>query len=299
VRNTVLAWILGLLLGVILAALLERSDRRLRRPEEFEETFGLPVLTEVPESKSLARSGNGIAELLTTEGGAFEMLRTRLRYFNVDRDINSVLVTSAGPAEGKTTIAWNLAVSVASAGQRAILVEADFHQPTVAGRTGSRSRPGLSELLSDQSSLDDTVQRVTVEDRQNGNEGVRQLDLIVAGSHPPNPVELLGSEGMARLMGKLMTDHDLVVIDTPPLPILADAIPLVKMVDGVIAVGRINKTTRDEAQALHAQLESLEAPALGVVVNRTPRGKGYQAYYRYGRRSDTSTDRVSGATTRS
>jgi capsular exopolysaccharide synthesis family protein len=276
---------LGLLVGVSLALLLERHDRRLRQPKEFEDTFGMPVLTEVPESKALARSNNGLAELLDTEGGAFQMLRARLRYFNVDRDINSVLVTSAAPAEGKTTVAWNLAASAAGAGLRTILIEADFHQPTIATRTETRTQPGLSELLSDQSSLQSTVQRVTVEDRQNGKDGVRSLEVIVAGSHPPNPVELLESHGMAGLIEKLSASHDMVVIDSPPLPILADAIPLVRMVNGVIVVGRVNKTTRDQAQALHAQLESLEAPMLGVVANRATRGRGYYGYYGHGRRS--------------
>jgi capsular exopolysaccharide synthesis family protein len=284
VRNTILGWILGLLLGVGVAALLERLDRRLRQPVEFEETFGFPVLTEVPESKSLARSNNGTIDLLSAEGGAFQMLRTRLRYFNVDRDIRSVLVTSAAPGEGKTTVAWNLAASSAGAGLRTVLVEADFHQATVAGRTETKPQPGLSELLSGQSSLTSTVQLVPVENRQNGNRGIRRLEVIVSGSHPPNPVELLESDGMAQLVEELCANHDLVVIDTPPLPILADAIPLVKMVNGVIVVGRINKTTRDEAQALHAQLESLGAPVLGIVANRTSRGRGYYGYYRHGSR---------------
>ena len=241
VRNTILAWMVGLVIGIALAALLERLDRRLREPKEFEETFGLPVLTEVRENRSLARSDNGIGELLLTDPGAFEMLRARLRYFNVDRDIQSLMVTSAAPGEGKTTIAWNLAASAASAGLSTGLVEGDFHQPSLARRTGARSQPGLSELLSGQSSLDDTVQQITVEDRQNGEEGGRSLDLIVAGSHPPNPVELLESDGMAELAEKLTASHDLVVIDSPPLPMLADAIPMVKMVDGVIVVGRIEQ----------------------------------------------------------
>jgi capsular exopolysaccharide synthesis family protein len=285
VRNTALAWILGLFLGVALAALWERLDRRLRRPTEFEETFSMPMLTEVPESKSLSRSSNGIGELFATEGGAFQMLRARLRYFNVDRDIHSVLLTSAAPGEGKTTIAWNLAASAASSGSGTILLEADFHQPSIARQTGTRAQPGLSELLSGQSTLAESVQRVTVENRQNGTEALRQLDVIVAGSHPPNPVELLESEGMARLLEKLTDDYDLVVIDSPPLPIVADVIPLAKLVNGVIVVGRVNKTTRDEAQALHAQLESLDAPVLGVVANRTSRGRGYSGYYGYGQRA--------------
>ena len=102
------------------------------------------------------------------EDGAFQMLRARLRYFNVDRKISSVLVTSAASGEGKTTVAWNLAVSAASAGLRTILVEADFHQASIARCAGISARPGLSELLSDQSSLVESVQQVRVEDRQNG-----------------------------------------------------------------------------------------------------------------------------------
>jgi capsular exopolysaccharide synthesis family protein len=292
VRNTVFGWIVGLLFGLGLAAILERQDRRLRKPQEFEETFGLPVLTEVPENRSLARSDNGRGGLLAAEESPFQMLRTRLRYFNVDRDIRSLLVTSAAPAEGKTTVAWNLAASAASAGLRAILVEADFHQASIAGRTGAQPRPGLSELLSGQSKMLTAVQQVTIENRQNGEGQARRLELIVSGSHPPNPVELLESEGMAELLEKLRADHDLVVIDSPPLPILADAIPLVKMVDGVIVVGRVNKTTRDQAQALQAQLDSLDAPVLGVVANRAARGKGYYGYYRRGH-TLTSTTAVS------
>lgn len=285
-RNTILGWILGFLLGVCVALLLERLDRRLRQPKDFEEVLGVPVLTEVPENKSLARSNNGIGELLDIEGGAFQMLRARLRYFNVDREISSVLITSAAAGEGKTTVAWNLAASAAGAGLRTVLVEADFHQASIARRTGTPSQPGLSELLSDQSPLDRSVQRlVKVEERRNGHELARNLDLIVAGSPPPNPVELLESEGMARLVQRLGADYELVVIDSPPLTVLADAIPLTKMVDGVIVVGQINKTTRDQAQALHAQLESLNAPVLGTVANRMPRRRMRYGYYTYGRSS--------------
>jgi polysaccharide biosynthesis transport protein len=279
VRNTILGLILGLLLGVSVALLLERLDRRLRQPKDFEEALGLPVLTVVPESKSLADNGTG--KLSTSEGEAFQMLRARLRYFNVGRDINSVLVTSAAAGEGKTTIAWNLAVSAAGAGLRTVLVEADFHQQTIAKQTPNPLR-GLSEILSGQSSLGSTVQRIPTENQQNGKQGIRHLDVIVSGSKPPNPMELLESEGMKRLVAKVSDDYDLVVIDSPPLPVLADAVPLTKMVNGVIVVGQINKTTREQAQALHEQLQSLKAPVLGMVANRMPRRRWSYAYG-YGR----------------
>jgi tyrosine-protein kinase len=278
VRNTILAWIVGLLFGLGLAALLERFDRRLREPKEFEQAFGLPVLTEVPENRTLARSENGLWEFLAEAGGSFEMLRARLRYFNVDRHIQSLLVTSAAPGDGKTTIAWSLAASAAGAGSNTILVEADFHQPRIAARTGSRSSPGLSEFLSGQSSVEDAVQRVAIENRQNGKQGGRTLDLVVSGAPPPNPVELLESERMVNLVGVLSANYDLVVIDSPPLPVVADTIPLAKMVDGVIVVCRTNKTTRDQAESLQGQLKSLNAPVLGVVTNRTSRGRGYSRY---------------------
>jgi succinoglycan biosynthesis transport protein ExoP len=284
-RNTFFGWILGLLFGLGLAAFLERHDRRLREPRDLEESFGLPVLTEIPESKSLTAPSNG-AISVRGEDPAFQMLRARLRYFNVSREINSLLVTSAAPGEGKTTIAWNLAASAAGAGLRTILIEADFHQATLATRTGQKARPGLSELLSGQSSLRSVVQRISVEDRQNGTEENRGLELIVAGSHPPNPIELLESNSMVELLRELSANHDMVVIDSPPLPILADTIPLVKMVSGVLVVGRINKTTRDQAQALNAQLQSLEAPVLGVVANRT-RARRYYGYYRQRRTSES------------
>ena len=291
-RNTVLAGFLGLLFALAMAALLERHDRRLRQPGEFEESFGLPILTEVPESKRLARSDGDMFDLLDSERGAFEMLRARLRYFNVDRAITTVLVTSAGPSEGKTTIACNLAGSAASAGLRTALIEGDFHQPTVALRVGARSRPGLSELLSGQSDLGTATQRVGVEQRQNGNESPRDLELIVAGSHPPNPMELLESGRMKKLMEELRDTHDLVVIDSPPLAILADAIPLATMVDGIIIVGRVNKTTRDQALTLNTQLQDLDAPVLGVVANRARRHRHYYGYYQ---RPGTPDDASEGA----
>lgn len=282
-RNVVLGGLLGILLGIALAALFHRLDRRLRDPKEFEETFKLPMLATISNSKRLAQSEGGLNDLLVSNPEAFQMLRTRLRYFNVDRQIRSVLVTSSSPGDGKTTIAWNLAASAASAGIKAILIEADFHQPRVAERTGAAPLPGLSELLSEQSSQERTIQKSPVESGSNGTSQVRTVDLIVAGSHPPNAAELLESAHMRELVERLTEEYELVVIDTPPVSRLADAIPLIRLVDGVIVVGRVGKTTRDEANNLDDQLRSLDAPTLGIVANRAPERGRYSGYGYYGR----------------
>ena len=280
-RNAILGLLLGLLLGVGIALLRERLDRRLRAPSDFEDAFGLPVLTTIPDRKLLSKTDHDMERLLSSDAEAFRMLRTRLRYFNVGRDIRSVLVTSHTPGDGKTTVAWNLATSAAAAGVRTILVEADFHRPTVAEREELAPIPGLSELLSHQVSRDGAIQHSAVETGMNGGSAERALDVIVAGSYPPNAAELLESEGMADLLEHLTTEYELVVIDTPPISLLADAIPLLRMVNGVLVVGRLNKTTRDDAISLKGELEKLGAPALGVIANRAPsRGKRY-GYYGY------------------
>ena len=137
-RNTILGAILGLLLGLGIAFLIERLDRRIREPKELQEIYDLPLLGVVPESPALARSarGNGHSSngLSSGEAEAFYLIRAHMRYFNVDRQIRTLLVISAGPGDGKTTIALNLAAAAARAGSVALLVEADLREPTVAPR---------------------------------------------------------------------------------------------------------------------------------------------------------------------
>jgi receptor protein-tyrosine kinase len=281
VRNAVIGGLFGLLLGIGIAALFERSDRRLRDPREFEEVYDLPVLTTVSEDRALEVSSNGSRAFEPGTREAFQMLRTRLRYFNIEHDIRSVLVTSASPGDGKTTIALNLAAGVSAAGSRAALVEADFHHSNLAARVGAAPLPGLSEYLSNQSSLTGTVQRVAVTGGPSDNGASGAMNLMVAGSYPPNAAALLESERMRSLLKNLTASHDLVVIDTPPISRLADAIPLIRDVDGVIVVGRMGKTTEDEALDLAAQLRKLDARVLGIVVNRAPTRGPYAVYYGY------------------
>ena len=277
VRNTVLGVAVGLLLGLGLALLFERLDRRLWNRDELEESFGLPVLGMIPDSKAFAGNG-GSEELPPLESEAFRMLRGRLRYFDVDRKVRSVLVTSGAARDGKSTVAWNLALTAASIGSRTILLECDFHQPSLAARHGLRPVPGLSELLTGQTDL--VVQHVSVANSSNGEESDRQLDVVVAGTRPPNPLELMESDEMAALLAHLTTnEYDLVVMDTPPVTLVSDVIPLLRLVSGVIVVGEPGRTKHDAATGLREQLESLGAPLLGVVVNKVRTRSGYGYYH--------------------
>lgn len=276
-RNTILGGIFGLLFGLGLALLRERLDRRLKDPEELEESFGLPILGEIPESRSLRHEKRGDASepLPVREAEAFRMLRTRLRYFNVDRELRSLLVTSASASDGKTTVAFYLARTAAAAGTRTLLIEADLHEATLASEFGLSPLPGLAEVLTHQASPESVIQELPVEDRSNGLAGGRTLDVIVAGAAAPNPLELAESAEMARLLDELSGSYDLVIVDTPPAGVVADSLPLMKLVSGVILVGQLGETTRDEAAAVREDLASMGVPALGVVLNRARKRRGY------------------------
>lgn len=297
-RNVAIAVVLGLLLGVGLAFLFERLDRRVKDPDELEPLLGLPLLAAVPKSAALEGTKETPDGLPLMELETFRMLHARLRFFNVDRKLTSLLVTSAGPGDGKSTIALNLARAAAGGKQRRVLLlEADLRRPTLARQLRIRPHPGLSELLTDPSlTLEGIVHHIPVESASNGRPSGgaspgHTFDAVMAGSEPPNPLELLESNHMRDLLASLSDLYDLVVIDTPPTSVVSDAIPLLTQVDGVIIVTRVGLSTRDSAQGQAAQLRALSAPLLGVVANTVDSSDGFYGYaYGY---AYTSADDIS------
>jgi capsular exopolysaccharide synthesis family protein len=204
------------------------------------------------------------------------MLRTNLRYYNDNRELDSVLITSAGERDGKTTVAWNLAAVSAQAGERALLIEADLRHPSLAERCRLQSRSGLSELLEGRASLAEVVNEVVVARRGvNGSTVPCTLDVLVAGSARGDVTGLIESQRMDDLIRQAKELYDLVVIDTPPMSVVPDAIPLMAKVSGVVVVTRLGRTTRDAVSFLSAQLNHIRAPTLGAVVNGITRQDGY------------------------
>jgi len=256
-RNVALGLLLGLFLGVGLALLREQLDRRVRDIEDVEELFAVPVLGTIPQSRVIPELDPG-AELAPTgmEGEAFRMLRANLRYFNVDREITTILVTSAAPQDGKTTVSWNIALADARAGDRVLLLEADLRRPTIAQNVGIPTpEDGLSLVLAGASEAKDAVQ------------SVHGVDVLPAGPLPPNPAELIESKRMAELLAWAEREYDRVIIDTPPAAVVADALSLFSRVGGVVVVTRLQQSQHDAAVNLRDQLANTGAPILGIVVN--------------------------------
>lgn len=270
-RNTALGAVLGLLLGLGIAFLLERFDRRIREPKDLESIYGLPLLGVVPESSSISRSAKSkgaMGILPASEAEAFHLLRAHLRYFNVDRQLHTLLVASAAPGDGKTTIARHLAAAAARMGSRVLLLEADLRRPTVAQQLDIKTGPGLSDVLIGAISLAEATQQVELDGSNFDGSRGRVLDVLVAGAAvPPNPGELIESHAMEALLERTRLSYDLVVVDTPPLTAVSDAFPLLGKVDGVIIVGRVGRNRRDVAERLHETLTGAGAPLLGVVAN--------------------------------
>lgn len=180
------------------------------------------------------------------------------------------MVTSAGPSEGKTSIAGNLAVALAQTGKRTVVVGGDLRKPTVHQLFGLPNAVGLTNVLLGQASLDDAMKETPVEN----------LKVITAGPTPPNPAELLGSKAMENVLRELTKAYDFIIIDAPPVIAVADALIMSRYVDGTLLVVAMNQTPRELVKRAKDQLDQVGAKLLGVVANKTEI-KGNQGYYYY------------------
>jgi len=278
-RNTALGLVIGLALGLGLALLFELVSRRLNDPRDIESVFDKPVVGTIPESHALSQVSRDKPALPPAEREAFQMLQTNLHYAVDVEDVRSVLVTSAAPGDGKTTVAWSLATAGALGGASVLLLEAELRRPTLVRRFHMEPGHGLSHILAQDIDPEDAIQRVAVAQRVGHSSEISTMDVIVAGPLPPNPAELLQSERMRSLIGSMQARYDLVVIDTPPIGAVSDAIPLMREVSGVIAVTRVRKSDREAIAGMRAQLDAVGARLLGVVVNGVSASDGYYGYH--------------------
>jgi succinoglycan biosynthesis transport protein ExoP len=264
---TALALLFGLLLGAALALLRDRSDRRVRDVEDLAGALDVPVLASVGRSAAIRR-GASFDDLPERDREVFRFLHGKLRFGDASQP-RAVLVTSARDGEGKTAVAAYLAAAAAAAGDRALLVEADVRRPDVAQRLGLESKVGLAQVLAGAVALDDALAPVAV------GQGAHALDVLPAGTASADAAPVLQSEAMRDLLERVRSEYDLTVIDSAPLGLVADALPLVGRVDGVLLATFVGRSDAAEVRRLRWQVAEMGGRVLGVVVSNGRRGSGY------------------------
>lgn len=278
-RNVLLGIVLGLLLGFGLALVLERIDRRVRSREELESLYGVPVLARIPKSRRIAGGPEKGFGTRSKEGEAFRVLRTNLRFFNIDdTDRRTVLVVSPEEGDGKSTVARGLATTMAEMGDDVVLVEADLRKGGDLREVSGKPAFGLSNVLGGQE-LERAL--VTISTPVPSLDAARSLSILPSGPVPPNPSELLESRRMREVLEELHEKFSNVVIDTPAVAAVSDALALVPMVDDVVVVGGLGRTTRDAAGELRKEFALLGKAPIGIVVNFSESESArYSHYYR-------------------
>lgn len=272
-RDAILGFIAGLLLGTGIALLRARLDDRVRDTDELTEHWDLPIVGIVPQSNDLKQAGRQLPEPAALE--ALSLARTNLRYLHVGGSVKTLLITSAVEGEGKSTLTWNLAVAAALAKSKVLVVEADLRRPKLSSRIGLGGQ-GLSEVLAGLSSVGDAIQSVDVED---GHGGVATtVDVMPAGMVPPSPIALLESDATVRALAEMKERYDVVLIDSPPATVVADAVALVERVDGVLIVSRLGTVRRAALKRLREILTGVGAPVVGRLVNSDAQGRTYGYY---------------------
>lgn len=212
-----------------------------------------------------------ITEPLSPVSEAYRTLRMNLQYAALDRALRSLLVTSPGPGEGKSTTLANLAVTMAEAEQRVIMVDADLRKPCLHQFFGLRNDVGLTTMMVDDQALDAPPLQATP---------IKSLQLLASGPLPPRPADLLGSKRMEKVMERLLAEADVLLFDAPPVILVTDAVVLATKVSGVLLVVSAGETKREHAQQAVERLNRVNAHIAGVVLNNVPLDATLHSYYR-------------------
>jgi succinoglycan biosynthesis transport protein ExoP len=267
----------GMALAVGGALLIEFLDDTVKVPEDVTRGTNLPVLG------SIGRMQNGTTadQLITVRrplsiiSEAYRAVRTNVRVSSVDNPLRTIVITSPQPGEGKTTLAANLGVVMAQAGNRVVVVDTDLRHAMLHMRFDLPNRGGLTDaLMADEPPLDSLLQQTEVEN----------LRVLTSGPLPPNASELLGSQKMRRLIARLKDEADIILFDTPPALLVTDAAVLAMETDGVLLLAESGRTRRAALRQAIERLQPLGVNIVGVVLNGipTPRAKGYYYYQHFG-----------------
>ncbi|MGN6475396.1 MAG: polysaccharide biosynthesis tyrosine autokinase [Mycobacteriales bacterium] len=273
--------LLGLLAGIATAALLEGLDRTVKSSAQGDALFEAPLLTAIPRRRGktlvVGRGKDG------PQGEPYRTLRTAVRFLSPDKPIRTLLVTSAGPGEGKTTTAANLAIAIALSGERVVVLDGDLRRAKLAQTFGLDRSVGVTSLVLGTATINDALQ-----------DWERGVKVLPSGPLPPNPSEIVGSQLFNQILQQLTAIADIVIIDAPPLLPVSDALALSVQVDGVLVVARHGSTSRAAAHEARSRLDSVGANLVGYVFNAVParEARSYYAEYYYGPRGRQAPQRI-------
>lgn len=268
-----LAGLVGFSLGSGAAYLLEYLDKTIKTTSDVERVFGLPVIGYISEISDNGSRATYVAEnpnSIMAEN--FRLLQSNIAFFRINHPVKSILITSPNQGNGKTVIASNLALSLAQEEDDLILIDADLRRPAIHAALKMTRGPGLSDVLRNQENLEGVMRSWN---------GSGDLKIITAGEVPANVTEVVGSKRIAAILSELTENHELVIVDAPPL-ILSDSYNIASQVDAVIVVMEPGQTSEEQAQAMKEQLTRANAKVIGIVFNKVSEERANSFYdYQY------------------
>ncbi len=283
--NTLLAAVIGAMLAIGAAFLIEYLDDTVKTPDDIERVSGLSTLGAIARLKDAGGTRQLIAWLRTKapESEAYRTLRTNIQFSSVDKPIRTLLVTSSSPGEGKSMTTANLAVVLAQTSQKVIVVDTDLRRPVLHKVFGVPNNTGLTTALlaGEAWTAGEHLQPTEIEN----------LMLLPSGPIPPNPSELLGSHRMGHLIQALANEADIVIFDSPPVLAVTDATVMARQVDGVLVVADAGRTKEGALASAANELQKTGANVLGVALNRLDARRGYNYYYYYYYSEDETGER--------
>lgn len=272
--NVALGCVVGMIGGIGLAFIIELLDTRLHTVEQMEDVTSLPVLGRIPYARKGAHTV--FADGSSPQREAYRQLRTGIFAAARQGTLRRLLVTSAIPHEGKSTVVTNLAVAFAQAGHKVLVIDADLRQPTLHTNFCLPNRIGLSSVLRDGLDLREAAQSTMIDG----------VSVLTSGPLATNPCEMLGSARMETLLEEILESFDMVLVDAPAFLPVADTAVITPMVDGVLVVARRAKTEKEPLQTTCRALLEAGAKLIGLVATGTDSGRGHQRYYQYYRLPD-------------
>ncbi|MFA6346507.1 MAG: polysaccharide biosynthesis tyrosine autokinase, partial [Syntrophales bacterium] len=312
--STGLGFIIGIILGLVFAFLIETFDTSIGAVEDVEEFLGVRVLGIIPfidfdELRQAFREKSGveidddrmwrISRMIshfapkTTSAEGYRALRTNINFAKLEKDVKTIVFTSSSPQEGKTTISINLAIAMAQAGNKVLLIDGDFRRPVISKILGIPSQPGMTDVILGNFEWREVVRSITdimtgkmTMDEIMMTPGLDNLSVMTCGTIAPNPSELVSTKAVSDFLEAANDEYDFVIVDAPPILAATDAAIWGTRVDGTIIVYQVGKIARGALKRAKAQLDNVKANIVGVVLNGlkaeiSPDYEYHDKYYYY------------------